>query len=173
MRSETDAILELFRRFLRSYGPATTGDFTHWWGSLRDEDRSALKRDREGLEEVELNGRMGLMLKHDAEEARSLGPTHMVSLLPAFGCYPMQYSPRELFIPDAYRGRVFRAAGWNYPTVVVDGHAAGIWNLKKRGRDIEGDIEPFKALDTKEKKGIEDEASDIGRFLDAAATVHF
>src|SRR5579863_5595139 len=37
------ALEELFYRFLRSYGPATTRDFGHWWGGLRESDRALLE----------------------------------------------------------------------------------------------------------------------------------
>jgi len=170
-RSTRDALLELFHRFLRSYGPATMGDFTHWWGSLEDGDRSALrsKRARNDLEEVELDGRGGLMLKQDVEMASGLAPVHVVRLLPAFDCYAMFYSPRELFVSDAYRGRIFRTAGWNYPVIIVDGAAAGTWGLKKRGRKVVIAIRTFRPLTAREKKGIKEETEDIGKFLDAPA----
>jgi len=166
-RSTCDALLELFHRFLRSYGPATIVDFTHWWGSLGDADRSALRSSRSGLEEVELDGRRELMLKQDAEAASGLAPAHVVRLLPSFDCYAMLYSPRELFVSDADRGRIFRAAGWNYPVIMVDGAAAGTWGLKKRGKKVDIELEPFRPLGTREKKGIEEEAEDIGKFLGA------
>jgi hypothetical protein len=143
------------------------GDFTHWWGSLEEGDRSALKNDRIGVEEVELDGRRGLMLKQDAETAGGLAPAHVVRLLPSFDCFAMLYSPRELFVSDADRGRIFRAAGWNYPVVMVDGAAAGTWNLKKRGKKFDVELEPFRPFSAHEKKGIKEEAEDIGEFLGA------
>ena len=172
-RSASDALLELFHRFLRSYGPATMGDFTHWWGSLDDGDRSALKSNQNGLEEVEVDGRKGLMLKQDAETASGLAPAHVVRLLPSFDCYVMLYSPRELFVSDADRGRIFRAAGWNYPVIMVDGVAAGTWGLRRRGRKVEVELEPFGPLSTREKKGVKEEVDDIGEFLGTPAeTIH-
>jgi hypothetical protein len=166
-RSTSGALLELFHRFLRSYGPATIGDFTHWWGSLRDGDRSALRSDRNGPEEVEVDGHRELMLKQDAETASGLAPAHVVRLLPSFDCYAMLYSPREMFVSDADRGRIFRAAGWNYPVVMVDGVAAGTWGLKKRGKKVDIELEPFRPLGTHEKKGTKEEVEDIGEFLGA------
>ena len=169
--SAGDAFLVLFRRFLRSYGPATIGDFTHWWGSLREEDRSLLRHRQEGQEEVELDGHKGLMLKDDAEAASSLTPSRVVRLLPSFDCYAMLYSPRELFVSNDHRGRIFRAAGWNYPTIMVDGVAAGTWGMKKGSKAVVVELEPFRPLSAREKKGIQEEAEDIGRFLSAPAAI--
>jgi hypothetical protein len=166
--STSDALLELFHRFLRSYGPATIGDFTHWWGSLGDGDRSTLRSSQNGLEEVELDGRRGLMLKQDAETASGLAPAHVVRLLPSFDCYVMLYSPRELFVSDADRAKIFRPAGWNYPVIMVDGAAAGTWGLRKRGKKVDVELEPFRPLSTREKKGVEEEVEDTGEFLGAS-----
>lgn len=172
-RSTSNALLELFHRFLRSYGPATIGDFTHWWGGLGEGDRSALRSNQNDLEEVELDGRRELMLKQDAETASGLAPAHVVRLLPSFDCYAMLYSPRELFVSDADRGRIFRAAGWNYPVIMVDGAAAGTWGLKKRGKKADVELEPFRPLSTREKKGIKEEVKDIGGFLGAPVEIVF
>jgi hypothetical protein len=164
--SALDALLKLFRRFLSSYGPATIGDFTHWWGSLSDEYRSGLERYDEGLVEVETEGHRVLMLEADADAASGLGPLHVLRLLPSFDCYAMLYSPRERFVPDIYRGRIFRAAGWNYPTIMADGVAIGIWGFRKRGRGVVIELEPFRPFNAREKKSIQEEVADIGKFLD-------
>jgi winged helix DNA-binding protein len=172
--STKNAFLELFRRYLRSYGPVTVNDFGHWWGNLSDDDKSVLESLLPELERVELDGFQGLMLRSDAEEVSSLEPTHGVYLLPSFDCYPMFYSPRELFIPWAHRAKIFRqTAGWNYPALVVDGLAAGVWNLRKRSRVVEIGVEPFLTLDARKKKGIQDEAADIARFLEKPTEVRY
>jgi len=108
-----DAILELFRRCLRSYGPITLNDFGHWWGNLNELDKSALQPLLKELEPVELDGFKGLMFESDAKEASNLEPTGGVHLLPSFDCFVMFYSPRDLFVSRTYRDRIFRkAAGW-------------------------------------------------------------
>jgi hypothetical protein len=172
--SMEDAILELFGRYLRSYGPATVNDFGHWWGNLRPDDRLILESLPNELEQVELDGFKGLMLKPDAEEASGLEPMHGVHLLPSFDCYPLFYSPRELFVSRIHRSRIFRqTAGWNYPSLVVGGSAVGIWNLEKRSRRIQIEVEPFRILNSTEKQGIQDEAIDIARFLDTSVEIRY
>lgn len=97
-----------------------------------------------------------------------------MNLLPSFDCYPMFYTPRELLIPHAHRARLFRkAAGWNYPALIIDGLAAGVWNLEKKGRRTSIVIEPFRSLDSHEKGGIQEERQDIARFLDASVEVRY
>jgi hypothetical protein len=169
-----DATLELFRRYLRSYSPATVNDFGRWWGNLRQDDKSVLKSFPDELEEVELDGFSGLMLRSDAEEASGLEPMRGVHLLPSFDCYPMLYSPRELFVDRIHRSKIFRqTAGWNYPALVSGGSAVGTWNLEKRGRRIQIEVEPFRTLNPTEKQGVRDEATDIARFLDTSVEIRY
>jgi hypothetical protein len=171
--SVEDALNKLFRKYLRCYGPVTLRDFAHWWGNLSGVESSILERSRIDLEEVEVEGHNGLMLKSDAREAAGRRGEDTVRLLPSFDCYAMFYSPRELFVLQSDRSKIFRkTAGWNYPSVLVDGCAAGIWNLKRRGRRIRVEIEPFRVLDKIEREGVEEEVADIGRFLGASAEVH-
>lgn len=168
------AFAELFGRFLRSYGPATVKDFAHWWGELPDRQASMLKEARADVEEVEFGGTKAWMFKSDAEEASGMGPTRLVRLLPSFDCYVMFYSPRESFVPPEHRSRIFRkTAGWNYPALVIDGTAAGIWNLRRTGSRIEVQLELFRILSSDEKEKVQEEAEDIGMFLGATARVKF
>jgi hypothetical protein len=166
------AFVDLYRRFLRSYGPTMVRDFAHWWGELPDQHASTLKEIRADIEEVDVEGNKALMFKVDAEEARGIDATHLVRLLPSFDCYAMFYSPREEFVPTEYRSRVFRqTAGWNYPTLMIDGTAAGIWNLKRLGRRAEVELELFRELNAAEKRRVQEEAEDISAFLGAPTTV--
>jgi len=171
--SERDAIVELFRRYLRCYGPATVGDFGHWWGDAR-EVKQLLGPSLVEFEQIEVDGFRGLMLARDAEEARGMSPARQVCLLPAFDCYPMFYAPRDLFVPAAHRSRIFRqTAGWNYPTLVVNGLAAGIWGMKKSSKRLVITVEPFRSLAEAEKRLIQDEGADISRFLNTAVEVRY
>jgi len=167
-----DALATLFRRFLHSYGPATIGAFAHWWGGLQETNRPALLSAGADLEEVEFNGFRGLMSRRDADELSGLGAPSGVRLLPSFDCYAMHYAPRELFVPEAHRGRIFRkTAGWNYPAVISGGRAVGVWNLMRRTRRIEVHVEPFRPLSAGEKEEIGEEVADIGRYLGFPAEV--
>jgi hypothetical protein len=166
------AFAELYGRFLRSYGPVTMKDFAHWWGNLPDRQASILRETPADVEEVEVEGSKALMLRSDAKEASGMGATHLVRLLPSFDCYAMFYSPREAFVPAEHRSRIFRqTAGWNSPTLMIDGTAAGIWNLKRLGRRAEVELELFRELNPTEKQCVQEEAGNIGAFLSTPTTV--
>ncbi len=169
-----EAKLELFRRFLRAFGPAKIADFGRWWGNLSRDDRSVLASISDELEEVEFGGFKGLMLKRDAEEAGGLEPSRGVHLLPSFDCYAMHYSPRGTFVPETLRERIFsKEAGWVFPCVVINGQAAGIWSLRKKALRSEIDIETFRVFSSKEKVELEAETTEIGRFYGSVAEVRY
>ena len=172
--SVEEAFAILFRRFLGCYGPATAGDFAHWWGGMGDRGRSVFKSTKDELEEAEFGGFRGLMLRRDAEEAGGLEAPRGVRLLPSFDCYAMYYAPRELFVSETHRSRIFRrTAGWNYPAVIAGGKAAGVWSLRKLSHRIEVKVETFRPLSSSEKKGAEEEATEIGEFLGLPAEIRF
>lgn len=172
--STKHAIQELFMRYLASYGPITLKDFGHWWGNLNEVDKSALQPVLKELEQVELNGFRGVMLKSDAREASNVEREGGVHLLPSFDCYVMFYSPRELFVLRTHRDRIFRkAAGRVFPALVVGGMAAGVWNLRRLSRRILVDVELFRNLNPKEREAVGTEAMDIARFLDTSAEVRY
>jgi DNA glycosylase AlkZ-like len=169
-----EALSVLFQRFVRCYGPVLAGDFAHWWGSPRGAAGSILETGKDDLEEVQVGEDQGWMLRADAEEASGLSPTRVVRLLPSFDCYVMFYSPREGFVPQSHRSRIFRkTAGWNYPAIISGGIAAGIWKLGRRSKGIDVVIEPFRALAPTEKMLIREEAADIGRFYGTSVEVKY
>jgi Winged helix DNA-binding domain len=172
--TEVEAFQVLFRRFISRYGPATFRDFYHWWGNIPDDQKISLEAERDDLEQVEVDGFRGMMIRSEAEEASKMDPVDVVRLLPSFDSYVMFYSPRKWVVKPEKRDRIFRQlAGWNYPSVIVDGTAAGIWALKKRGKKIHVEIESFRKLGLGDKAGIVDEVERIGEFLESPTEVRY
>ncbi len=172
--SVREAFRNLFHRFVRAYGPVLINDFAHWWGNLRGEERSILESSRSDLVEVRVGNHRGWMNQSGGEEAAGMEQIHSARLLPSFDCYAMFYSPREMFVPKAHRSRIFRqTAGWNYPALVVDGFAAGIWGMRKRSRKVEINLELFRELTAAEKRLVKEDASGIGEFYGLPAEVRF
>jgi len=68
---------------------------------------------------------------------------------------------------------VYRDQGWLSPVVLVDGRAIGVWSHRKKGERLEITVEPFAAIPAAIRSRIEDEAGDLGRFLEGAADVRF
>jgi hypothetical protein len=123
------AAADLAHRWLRAYGPATAEDLQWWAGWTMTRTRAALA----GLDttEVEIDGRVGLVLTADAEPVEA--PAPWVALLPALDPTPMGWRHRD-FMLGPHRGPLFDTTGNAGPTVWVDGAAVGAWAQRDDGR---------------------------------------
>lgn len=127
--------VELARRYLRALGPATTNDLKWWTGWAKRDTVAALAALDEEIVPVSLGGaeawavadELDVLTGIDPEEARG------VRLLPVWDAYFMAYatSPagRIRQVAEADYGRVYDTSGNATSTVVVDGMAAGVWEL--------------------------------------------
>lgn len=73
----------------------------------------------------------------------------------------LAYNDRSRVTPDDYRQLVARRNGDLLPTLLVDGHVAGVW------RPVEGGIEvtPFQPLDDDNWTALASEAQDLTRLF--------
>jgi hypothetical protein len=158
---------ELFRRFVRSYGPATHQDFAAWWGSgIVGPARQLLRSLEDELEPVETEGRKAWVLAEDVELLRSLERPRSIHLLPVFDVYTLHYRPREAFLPPNVYERIYRTAGWISSVVLVDGAVAGVWESKKRARRLDVRVELFVRETKRLRAGIARRAKSLGEFLE-------
>jgi hypothetical protein len=169
---EREALREVCRRFLRTYGPATPAGFREWLGSAAfrvAEVRKLFDELAAELEEVDVGGRRCFVLAGDAafpEPARN-----EVRLLPEYDVYVMGFRERDQLVPDAVReliakhgrGRYEGPAGVRF--VVVDGVAAGLWERHRRGRRLKLDVRLARGSGKPGRRALEREAERLGAFL--------
>ena len=74
------------------------------------------------------------------------------------------YRDRSRVIPEAYRKVVIRDNGDTLPTVLVDGHVAGVWRPAP-GSDGSIEVTAFHLLDETTWDGLETEARSLVAFL--------
>jgi hypothetical protein len=135
-RSVTDpdeAAPAAISRYLRAYGPATSGAFGHWlaggWFGKRHLRTWFGGRESE-LAEVGVDGERAYVLADDLDELASTSPTDAVRLLPGFDQYVLGAGTADgHVVPAARRTAVSRQAGWISPVVVVGGVVRGTWEL--------------------------------------------
>ena len=168
---EDEALREVCRRFLHTYGPARPGTFAEWLGSpaFRGGEAGALFDGLgDELEEISVDGRACFVLARD----RSFpAPGHQVLLLPEYDVYVMGFREREELVPEAVRqliashgrGRYEGPAGTRL--VLADGVAAGLWERTKRGKRIELRVRLARRLSKGARAELEREAERIGAFL--------
>jgi hypothetical protein len=171
--SQEAAHVELARRYLKAYGPATAEDQAAWSGMPISKIRAAWQHIVDQLIEVEIAGRLAWMLKTCAawlDEAPAHAP--IVRLLPGFDIYLLGYQDRGLAVPHQYTKRVNAGGGMLHPTLLVDGRAVGTWKSKQKKDHLDVVVEPFDHLTPQVHVGLEAEVTDLARFLDVQATLH-
>lgn len=168
---QEDALLEICRRYLRSYGPARPVDFQEWFGgrAFKSADARALFDLLGGeLEEIDVESHRAYVLAGDTAFP---SPQPSLRLLPEYDVYVMGFRERDHLVPSPVRdqvaahgrGRYEGPAGVRF--VLVDGVAAGLWERKKRGKRVELRVAPARRL-TKARRGeLDSEAERIGAFV--------
>jgi hypothetical protein len=125
------AEMELARRWLHSYGPATADDLQWWTGWTRTQTRRALT----ALEpaEVDLDGQPGIALADDLAPVPPAEP--WLALLPGLDSTPMGWQRRDWFLGE-HAGRVFDRNGNVGPTLWWDGRIVGGWAQESDGQVV-------------------------------------
>ena len=151
----SEALREIARRYVETYGPVGDRQFREWFTSKSFTPEAA----RELFAQLELG------------EPTPVGSHQTVRLLPEYDVYVMGFREREHLVPAEVReqvaahgkGRFEGPAGT--PFLVVDGLAAGVWSRKKSAKRVDLTISPARKLTRAEWVGIGAEAERIGAFL--------
>ncbi len=121
----------LARRWLMTFGPATTTDLKWWTGWTVAQTKRALA-DVEAVE-VELDEGTGWVLPEDLRAPREVKP--WVALLPALDPTTMGWQQRGWYLGE-YGTAVFDRNGNAGPTVWVDGRIVGGWTQRRSGEVV-------------------------------------
>ncbi|HLX35452.1 MAG TPA: winged helix DNA-binding domain-containing protein [Candidatus Limnocylindrales bacterium] len=130
---EDEAQAELVRRYLGTYGPATTRDVRWWTGWTVAETKRALGALR--AIEVELDdGARGWVLPGDAkvDDPAAAGSRPWVALLAALDSTIMGWQERGWYLGE-HAPRLFDTNGNAGPTIWLDGRAVGAWAQRRSG----------------------------------------
>ena len=156
-----DALSHLVRRYLEGFGPASVADISQFALIPRSVIREALEAMAGHL--VRFDGPAGELFDVGdgiLPEPDSPAPPR---LLPMWDSVLLAYHDRSRIIPSDLRRIVIRRNGDVLPTLLVDGHVAGVW------RPIEGGIEAtaFAPLDDDVWDGLAREARGLWAFLES------
>jgi hypothetical protein len=149
-----DALAWLAGEYLRAFGPARSEDFRWWAGVPKGRASAAL----EAVETVEPEDRY-LLRAEDREAFVAVGAPDpcAVDILPKWDCYTMGYAPdgRGRFVHPSVQGRVYTTAGDGLGVVLVGGTAAGAWEARFSGGNMEVRLDMFERPGAKLKGAIE------------------
>ncbi len=170
-----EALKEMARRYITTYGPASREDFARWIGITPPEGGRVIQTIADEVEPVTVEGWKGWKgwaLKRDVSDLQNLQATSSVRLLPSFDPFVVARSHASVHaVPDyeVNRERIYRVAAWVTPVVIVDGRIEGIWEYEKRRNSIAVKLETFGALHAGIKRSIEEEVEKLGVFLGGKA----
>jgi len=168
---EDEALREVCRRFLHTYGPARPADFCEWFAPSAltvTDGRTLFESLATELEEIGVEGRRSFVLAGDRAFPE---PNNWVRLLPEYDVYVMGFRERDQLVPQRVRelvaehgrGRYEGPAGVRF--VLVDGVAAGLWERRKRGKRIELQVRLARPLGKSRRRELQLEAERIGAFF--------
>ena len=153
----TDARLELARRYLHAFGPATPAAFARWAGIKPPMGHAAFDALRESVMPVRTSIGEGWILTQDEPAFRAPeGSAAPARLLPSGDTYfLLQGADRDLLVPDAgLRPLLWTPRIWP-GAVLVAGEIVGTW----RRSDAVVAIEPWRPLSPSDRDAIEAEAT--------------
>jgi hypothetical protein len=163
-----EAIVEVARRYLRAYGPATMDDFLRWWGvHSRGAGKTAWAGLAGELASVSVEGSRADILAVDLPKLAKSGTSPFVNLLPLFDPYLMGHSSRDHLFDVAYRPRVSRTSGWISAVVLIEGRVVATWTHQVVKQTLSIAVDPFERIPPKAKPAIRARAEELGSSIGA------
>jgi hypothetical protein len=163
-----EAIVEVARRYLRAYGPATRDDFLRWWGvHTRGAGKTAWAGLASELASVSIEGARADILAADLPTLAKSGTSPFVNLLPLFDPYLMGHSSRDHLFDVAYRPRVSRTSGWISAVVLIEGRVVATWSHKVVKETLSIAVNPFERMSPKAKPAIRARAEELAASIGA------
>jgi DNA glycosylase AlkZ-like len=152
------ARVELVRRYLGAFGPATRADVAEWSGLRVREVEPALEALEPLLRFRDESGRELYDLPRAPRPAADTPAP--VRFLPRFDNLLLSHKDRNRVLPDEYRKSIIDG-GWVEATLLVDGVVAGTWKHES-GRVL---VEPFAPLPRTARREVADEAARLEGWL--------
>jgi hypothetical protein len=154
-----DARLDLARRYLHIYDPATPGAFAHWAGIGPRHGVAAFEALRRSLTPVRTPIGDAWILTRDEPTVRAAaGPAAPARLLPSGDAYLLLHGPdRELPVPNAdHRRALWTPRVWP-GGLLVDGEIVGAW--RRAGAAVA--VQPWRRLSRAERDAVAAEVESL------------
>jgi hypothetical protein len=165
------ALRALVLRYLHAYGPATPRHFARWLAIPPRYATELFGRLAGDLERVDLAGEEAWVAAGDTGTPAE--PHRGIRLLPYFDPYVVAGQPRDRLFPGAAAARALIPSGQagNYPVLLVDGVAGGVWHQRRSARKLALTVEPLADLTAAQRRELDDEATLLGTVMEATVTL--
>jgi len=158
------ALVELARRYLDAFAPASPADFAKWSALPMQQCRQAFEQLAPRLAEVHIDAASAWLPRARLADLDALPAEPVARLLGAFDTYLIGYANPKAAVAERYRTRVWNG-GLIQPTVILDGLPVATWKLDRKPRDARLTVTPFEPLDPALSPALAAEAEDVSRFL--------
>lgn len=164
----------LLKRYLQAYSPATVQDFAAWAGiAVRDASKIWARLQNE-MRDVDVEGTRAVILERDLAALRQAAlAAEDVRLLSHFDVYLLGHRSKSHLVADACYKRVYRAAGWISPVVLINGRIAGVWSHRQRGKHLQVYVELFEQVSKPHRAAIECCAADVAEFFESSFKLEY
>jgi Winged helix DNA-binding domain len=160
------AMLEVTRRYLGAFGPATREDLARWWSVGAASAGRMIAALGDEATAVDVDGTECWMLREHAAEASGLEPPKLARLLPGFDMWVIGAARDSAAqLQPAHKKRVYRDQGWISPVLLVNGRMDGVWKHERKGKRLLVTIEPFGRVPKWARAQAETEAERLAAFL--------
>jgi hypothetical protein len=170
------AAVELTRRYLAAYGPATANDVAHFFGARVASARQWVEvLAAEGaLAEVRCGDRQLVALRDDVGDLRSRPAAGEqgwpLRLLPLWDTMLMGHADKSWILPDEReQPLVWRKAAFVAAVVLARGRIVATWSHEAKGKKLAVTVEPLSGWRAaKHQPGVRREAAVVARHLGCA-----
>jgi hypothetical protein len=158
----------LLVKYLKAFGPATLQDFALWAGMYVRDAKKIWEQEIENMAPVDVEGWKASILRSDLPELEKAEIDEpVVRLLPFFDSFLLGHKSHRNIVDETNHKKVYRDQGWVSPVLLVDGRAQGIWSHVQKKDNLELRVTPFSRLSNIVSSKLQEEASDLGRFLES------
>jgi winged helix DNA-binding protein len=157
----------LLVKYLKAFEPSMLQDFALWAGMYVRDAKKIWEKEVENMAQVDVEGWKANILQSDIpelEKAEVEGP--VVRLLPFFDSFLLGHKSHRNIVDEKDYKKVYRNQGWVSPVLLVDGRAQGVWSHVQKKDNLELRVTPFSHLSNNVSLQLQEEASDLGRFLE-------
>ena len=171
---ENGALRELMRRYVRSFGPVTIRDAAYWLGATIRDIKAEWERLVPEFVPVQVAGEERWLLAGDLDDLMAMeGATLPVRLVPAFDPLLLAHRAKTDLLAESLRKRIYGAAAWVYPSVLVKGAIAGKWQYERKAKTMIVTVEPFTRITKQSQRAIQREADHLASITNRTAEVRY
>lgn len=166
---DEDRFRELVKRYLAAFGPAGVTDVQSWSGLGKL--KAAIEAMKPELQVYRDENRREHYDLPDTTlpDADTPAPPRF---LPEFDNLLLSHSNRTRVIADEHRSKVYLPGLRVAATILLDGFVAGVWKIEKVKKSAALVIEPFAALNKKDRAALEEEGEQLVRFAEPDAQAY-